>query len=104
MSHSLLLVFEGLRGEAVLHAARADQIRLEEFAFTAVHPEVVHHADPEQRKGRDVLRQLRRVTTLRQAFGGARFVHQLDGVFHQPRVPRDVQRHERLNARVADVL
>ena len=92
------------RLEPLEHAACAGQIRLQERAIACIPPVVVHHPDPEEREGRNELRQLARIAALRDPVGNARLVEQLDGVPHQAIVAGHVHRDERLDPRIADVL
>ena len=70
----------------------------------AVHPVVVEHADPEQRKGGDGLRQRTGIAAARDAVGDARVVEGLECLAAEPVVAGHGVGDERLDARVADVL
>ena len=86
------------------HAAHAGQEGADVGGIVPVHPVVVHHRDPEQREGRDVLAQVRRVAAGGDALRDARDVEVRDGLAHQPVVARHVERDQGLDAGVADVL
>ncbi len=69
-----------------------------------VHPVVVQHADPEQGKGGDVLRQGAGIAAAGDAFGNARLVEGLEGLAGEPVVAGHGVGDQRLDAGVADVL
>ncbi len=69
-----------------------------------VHPVVVQHADPEQRKGGDVLRQGTGIAAAGDALGNARIVEGREGLAGEPVVAGHAVGDQRLDAGVADVL
>ena len=69
-----------------------------------MHPIVVDHADPVERKRRNVLRDVTRVTAAGDSLVRARKVVHPDRLAHQPVVAGDVQRDQRLDPRVAGIL
>ena len=70
----------------------------------AVHPVVVHHRDPDRREGRNVLAEVGRVAAGGDPLGDPRDVEVLDRLTHETIVVAHVERDQRLDACVADVL
>ena len=86
------------------HGPHAGQHLTDEDRVVLVHPVVVQHPDPPQRERRNVLLEAGRRAAVSGALGGPRRVELLDGVAHEAAVPGHVERHQRLDARVARVL
>ena len=76
----------------------------DELGVVPVHPVVVDHGDPEQREGRDVLAQARRVAAGRDPLRDPGEVEVREGLSDQPVVARHVERDQGLDAGVAHVL
>ena len=84
--------------------ARADELFANESWIIAVHPEVVNHADPEQRECRDRLKHRSRITAQGDPIGNTGIVEGRDRLAREAIVASDGVGDERLDARVADVL
>ena len=98
----------GLRIDVALepreHAMHARQTRLDEGGIVTMAPVVVDHVGPEERERWNELGAGRGIPALGDALRQARAIVQLEGVAHQAVVTGDVERDERLDARVTDIL
>src|SRR5882724_10717814 len=83
---------------------RPGHLAAHKIRIAPIHPEVVHHSHPHQRKCRNHLRQRRWIPARRQSIRHTRIIKRFNRLPPQPVVARHRVRNQRLNPRVADVL
>ena len=86
------------------HSPVCRQKRFQVFLLAPVVPIVVSHAYPIERERRDELVNARRVAAHRDAVRHDRLAALFDGIARHVPVARIVERNERLNPRVAEIL
>ena len=86
------------------HVLDATPVFFDESIVPPVHPVVVNHGHPEHGVSRNHLHVSAGVAALRQPVGDAAVVEILDGLAHEAVIAAAVERDERLDAGVADVL
>ena len=86
------------------HVADARQKLPRERVIAAVHPMVVHHGDPVERKRREKLLEVGGISALGQSGRYTRGIDVLDRKAHQPVVAREVEPGQRLHLGIGDVL
>jgi len=88
----------------VQNASYSDIEGLYKGRIIHVHPVIMNHGNPEQRKGGDYLGHGGWIAAGGQAIGGSGVIEKLDGIAYEPIIAGDIKRDESLDAGIADIL
>src|SRR5206468_262024 len=93
-----------LADKPIEHGSCARYLRFYEIHVAAIPPEVAHHSNPQEREGRNDLRDGCGIAALGNPLRNSGIVKGLDRLASKPVITGNAIRDQGLDARVADVL